>query len=501
MTFDYEFDVLNVYEVQSVSEHSLIEKLKKFYISQVPKHCDIALKCSDGKLVHGHKLIMAARSDYFDTLFQYEPEKSEFEMPQYDSKLMSAIVKSMVNINLEDIEEVGFVDYLQAADFLQLNDLVDAVSKLISRREINIDNVFDILEVTQNMKAPLLEEGCFRCIKDNLRKVEIQEKLDKLPKSILIKIFSEPRPEFSDKQMRSMDKLEVNLIVLEVLYSTLKRKGSVDEDLDEFLDKCFSKNQLYFLASQDKSAVKKLYGDIELDLSKIKLEETICARILKYCPKPEKPFDWPWRTTLWSQKFGNMYEIRDGEGLLDDDEWIFEGTFSKINVKTRIWDDNIRIVQGFQVFLDDGSSKSFGMSEDDTTDVLSVEIPPGKYVRDINMVTSWYIESMEFICDQGKKLGRFGNDLWSTFHPNSHFGFALDSSEVYKAGLQFHEHFLSGMRGKIMVTEGTPCICDLQFKFTFIPPPDHLKSHYDEIIKQQKDIYTQLLDNTSEAIA
>ena len=47
---------------------------------------------------------MAIRSDYFDTLFRYEPDKAQFDVPQFDSKLMNVIIKSMVEINLEDIE-------------------------------------------------------------------------------------------------------------------------------------------------------------------------------------------------------------------------------------------------------------------------------------------------------------------------------------------------------------------------------------------------------------
>ena len=76
---------------------------------------------------------------------------------------------------------------------------------------------------------------------------------------------------------------------------------------------------------------------------------------MELCPKPEKPFEWPWRTTLWSNKFGNLYEIRPNEKLLPQ-QWIFEGTFSKIHVKTRSW-ENRTIIQGLQVFLDDGSVK------------------------------------------------------------------------------------------------------------------------------------------------
>ena len=137
--------------------------------------------------------------------------------------------------------------------------------------------------------------------------------------------------------------------------------------------------------------------------------------------------------------------------------------------------------------------QAFGMDLDDTENVQIVTVPPGKCIRDLNMNSSWYIEMMELISDEGKKLSRVGNSQFNNATHSAHFGFALDSSEVYKAGLHFHEHFLSGMRGRIMLTEGAPCICDLQFKFTFIPPPLDLKKQYDEVLKKHS---ASLLDDT-----
>ena len=105
------FDTIDfkVYAVQSDSEQSLLKKLKLLYKSTNPKHCDVSFKCSDGKSIYGHKVIMAIRSDYFDTLFRYEPNKTQFEVPQFDSKLMNVIIKSMVEINLEDIEGESYI--------------------------------------------------------------------------------------------------------------------------------------------------------------------------------------------------------------------------------------------------------------------------------------------------------------------------------------------------------------------------------------------------------
>lgn len=477
-----------LYEVQKTSEQSLMVKLKKMYKGDPYPYCDVSLTASDGKQVHGHKLLMALRSDYFAALFTYEPTKSNFQVPQFDSKLLEVIIKSMVEINLQDIEEVGFVEYLQAADFLQLIDLVDAVSKLISIKEITFDNVFDILELTKNINAPVLEQGCLKFIKENIRHSEIQGRLKTLSIDSLLKVFAEPRPDLKDQFDRKLDKLAVILLHLDILFNILKEKNEEDF-FYRFLDTCFVRDHLYFFATLDKTVIQPLEGDLETELSMSKIgrfrqNTELMSQIKESCPRPSVPFEWPWRTTLWSQKFGNMYEIQPGDQL-QDQEWIFEGTFSKICIKMRAR-ENANIIQGLQVFLDDGDIKTVGMEMGDVINVQTIEIPPGKYIRDINMMTSSYVDRMEFIGDDGKKLNANSRHHLLSSNLGSRFGFALDSSEVYKAGLHFHEHFLSGMRGRIMLTQGAPCICDLQFKFTFIPPPDNLRKRYEQVLKMQK---------------
>ena len=263
-----------LYEVQLSSDDVLIKKLKTFYKNKLSKHHDVTFICSDGKPIYGHKLVMSLRSDYFDTLFQYEPNKVQFDMPQFDSKLMSVIIKSMVEINLEDIEEVGYVDYLQAADFLQLNDLIDAISKLISQKEITTANVFEILELTQNLKAPILQDGCLKFIKENIKNKEIQSKLSDLKKEILIKVFSEPRPDLKDENGRKADQMEVILLFLETLNSVLKAQGNI-EDIESYFDQCFRKDHLYFFATKDESTGKHCINrDTELLRTKIVLVQS-----------------------------------------------------------------------------------------------------------------------------------------------------------------------------------------------------------------------------------
>ena len=162
--------------------------------------------------------------------------------------------------------EVGFVEYLQAVDFLQLNDMVDAVSKLISHKEITNDNVFDVLELTQSMKAPVLQTGCLKCIKENINEPNIKSKLPTLTKDILVQVLSEPRPDLKDKHKRKMNQMEVSITFLEILYATLEAKGNL-ASLGYYFDRCFQKEHLYFFATLDKDSGKichKLFYQINL---------------------------------------------------------------------------------------------------------------------------------------------------------------------------------------------------------------------------------------------
>ena len=151
------------------------------------------------------------------------------------------------------------MEYLQAVDFLQLNDMVDAVSKLISHKEITNDNVFDVLELTQNIKAPVLQKSCLQCIKENINDPNIQSKLPNLSKNTLVQVLSEPRPDLKDEHKRKMNQMEVSITFLEILYDTLNAKGDLN-DLSYYFDRCFQREHLYFFATLDKASGENFQG-------------------------------------------------------------------------------------------------------------------------------------------------------------------------------------------------------------------------------------------------
>ena len=206
---------------QDQSDASLTKNLREFYKNQYPNFCDLSIKCADGQVVEAHKLILVLKSEYFSALFRQQPTLSELNLPQYEAPLIRVIIKSLVEINCEELEKHGLVEVLRAADYFQIKDLVDIISDLIAEN-ISEENLLDVLELTETVHSPSLENGCVSLIKENLEKFIKDGLVIKLSKKILLKLFSKPWPRLFDKYGRQYAILETTEILLSMLYETLK---------------------------------------------------------------------------------------------------------------------------------------------------------------------------------------------------------------------------------------------------------------------------------------
>ena len=92
---------------------------------------------------------------------------------------------------------------------------------------------------------------------------------------------------------------------------------------------------------------------------------------------------------------------QDVVNVQQGESWSVEGPFQKIGIKSRIWDGR-HIVQGLRVTLMDGTTKSFGIENDDTMNVVELEVPKGQHIKDVLLKSGNYIECLIF-----KTLGTF----------------------------------------------------------------------------------------------
>jgi len=155
---------------KSVLESSLVSGLQEFYQKSWPSLSDLTIKCSDGKNVPASKLILAIHSEYFSAYFRQQPDSSIIELLEFDSKLIKTIVKSFLDFDEKDLHDVGLDEVIRAADYFQMKDLVIITSEIIAD-DLSLENLSDILQMTQTLHSPTLKKACFQFIKSNILQV------------------------------------------------------------------------------------------------------------------------------------------------------------------------------------------------------------------------------------------------------------------------------------------------------------------------------------------
>ena len=143
-------------------------------------------------------------------------------------------------------------------------------------------------------------------------------------------------------------------------------------------------------------------------------------------------------------------------------KWQIEGQIRKLNVKSRTWDGRC-IIQGIQVFMENGETQAFGMDLHDTVRVDSLEVPVGEHIKDFVVRSGFYIDAIGFKTDKGKTLGLIGGN-----------GGSLDSYKIpgIYGRASDHYYYVDGIQGLTVVTQDVPCICEIQFKYVIVPSSD-----------------------------
>ena len=99
----------------------------------------------------------------------------------------------------------------------------------------------------------------------------------------------------------------------------------------------------------------------------------------------DSPSAFPGATFHWAPftgYFGSHYDVVQTE---NHRRWKIEGQIRKINVKSRTLYEpypRIHIIQGIQVFMENGETEAFGMDLGDTVRVDSLEVPVGEHIKE-----------------------------------------------------------------------------------------------------------------------
>ena len=236
---------------QKCLDSSLVNGLRDIYKNWWSLFCDLKINCRDGETVIASKLILAVHSDYFSALFKHESETATISLPQFDSASVTFVVKSLVDFDKRDFDDVELGQVVRVADYFQMKELVAIVSGVITAK-LTTENLQDVLNINQMIHSPNLEEGCVSFMKNNIQDIfKSQDSLLKgLSKAILLKTFSKPWILLQDQFGRQCDIIETTEHLFHILNQILTASGQI-EDLPEFLRHCFQGDYLYFIFTQD----------------------------------------------------------------------------------------------------------------------------------------------------------------------------------------------------------------------------------------------------------
>ena len=109
--------------------------------------------------------------------------------------------------------------------------------------------------------------------------------------------------------------------------------------------------------------------------------------------------------------------------------------------------------------MEDGTVKAVGMDPNDQVNVVTLEVTPGRHIRDVTLRHGWYIDQIQFNLNCQVSLGPIGGrgGQRSNVSPSYPFGDFDDIKSWY----------LEGINGIEIQAQEAPIIAQLQFTFAY----------------------------------
>ncbi|RGB33983.1 hypothetical protein C1646_668899 [Rhizophagus diaphanus] len=128
-----------------------------------PKYSDIEILCEGEKKLHGCRAILAARSEVFDRLLyngMKESYDNQISLPKVNSAGMEIILEYIYtgSVKEESLTKDNTIEAFYAADYFQLLDLQDCITKIVKNTNL-VKNFSPELLSKVSEKMPLTEDN------------------------------------------------------------------------------------------------------------------------------------------------------------------------------------------------------------------------------------------------------------------------------------------------------------------------------------------------------
>jgi len=138
-----------------------------------PNYSDINFTLADDTIVFAHKMILAARSDYFRTIFEgsfRESVQTRINMKEIESSIFLALLRFMYTDEIADTDD-HMVEVLIASGRFLLDDLKQRIEKHLES-QLEPENTVDLLFLGESTNTPKLRKACIASLVENLPKLK-----------------------------------------------------------------------------------------------------------------------------------------------------------------------------------------------------------------------------------------------------------------------------------------------------------------------------------------
>ena len=131
--------------MSSSFEGSLIQFLKEHVTSSLLS--DFTICSGDKQEFKCCRLVLAARSKYYQALFRQEPSQTLSEL-DLNGGMVSTLLKSLVTPQFHDCSVVDLLQLVGAADFLQMPELLAEIEAALAK-QLTLDNLHEVMDSTE----------------------------------------------------------------------------------------------------------------------------------------------------------------------------------------------------------------------------------------------------------------------------------------------------------------------------------------------------------------
>lgn len=143
------------------------ENWKSLYESM--KHSDVIIKSSDSKEIKAHKLVLAARSEFFDRMFSSDMKENTTGVIEINKR--SGVIKELLRFiyceayfnEFDASFDINDIEIYDDAECYQMDDLKKFCLKSIYKR-LDAENVLEIASFAQLFKIEKLYSYCLLLI-------------------------------------------------------------------------------------------------------------------------------------------------------------------------------------------------------------------------------------------------------------------------------------------------------------------------------------------------